>query len=102
MLQTQTRQSTGWTWLNIAVILSSTVIALYPPARHAAIVVIPFGLVLTPIYFIAMVRRERAAGRGNVALGELYQQVKAGRRLRQSPLELAAVVSFVLAVATMV
>jgi hypothetical protein len=100
MKEIENRQSVWWMWSNIAVIVFSAMLVLYPPVRHFGAFMIPFGL-LMPIHFVFLIRRERAAGRANLSIGELYAQAKAGRRLRPPPLEIAATIALLLAVATL-
>jgi hypothetical protein len=88
-------------WLNIAVILFSAALVLYPPVRRIGVFIVPFGLLLMPAYFVLLIRRERAAGHGSASVGELYSQAKAGHRLRPQALEIAAAVALLLAVAVL-
>jgi hypothetical protein len=90
-------QSRWWTGLNIVLILYAAVIVLFPPVRQVHAFTWPFLFGLGPVYVIVELRRLKADGTGNIPMGELYRQVKAGRRLRTSALETAASVAFVLA-----
>jgi hypothetical protein len=91
-------QPSWWIGLNIALILCSAVIVLFPPMSHVHAFTLPFLLLLCPAYLVAHIRRMKADGTGNMPIGELYRQVKAGRRLpRNTLLETAAMIAFVLA-----
>jgi len=96
MARTEAPRSATWTWLNIGVILFAAAIVLYPPFRHSWAFAIA-ALVLLPVYFIGLIRHLKANGTGNVPMGELHSQVKAGRRLPRDPLETAAAVAILLA-----
>lgn len=86
-----------WIGLNIAIILSSAVPVLYAPARHMGAFLLPFGGILGPAYFLVLLRRLRAEGTGNLSIGEIHAQAKAGRRLRVNHLETAAAVAMLMA-----
>jgi hypothetical protein len=91
------RGSALWNGLHFAVILGSAAIVLFPSARHFLPFLIPFGLVLVPLFFLANIRAVRQDGAGALPLGEIHEQVKRGRRLPKSGLTLAASVALALA-----
>jgi hypothetical protein len=90
------RSSGLWMWLNIAIILVSAAIILYPPVRHFWVFIIAFSFVLVPVYFFLLIRRMKREGTGNIPLSELHAQVKGGRRLPTSALEWAAAAALLL------
>lgn len=96
MTHSDTRTSGLWTFLHIAIILSSAAIVLYPPILHFGAFIIPCCLVLLPVYFVLLVRRMKADGTGSTSLTALHAQVKSGRRLTTSALEWAAAIALLL------
>jgi len=89
-----------WTALNVAVLLFFAVVVVHPGALHSIFMVL-LGLVLLPVYFFVLVRREAAAPRGNVPLKELYRRLKAGRGLPRGVLETAVVLAAAMAAVRM-
>ena len=96
MTVSETRQSV-WMWLDIALILFSAAIILYPPVLHFRAFVIPICLVLMPVCFFARLRRLKAEGTGDLPLPALHAQVGRGRRLPTSALDWAAAIALLLA-----
>jgi len=90
------RGSALWTWLNIAIILGSAAVILYPPVRHRMLFLTAYGAVLMPVVFFMRIRRAKAEGTGDIPFRELHAQVKRGRRLPVSALELAAAVALLI------
>ena len=82
--------------LNIAIILGSAAIILYPPVRHRMLFLMAYGAVLMPVVFFMLIRRAKAEGTGDIPFRELHAQVKRGRRLPVSALELAAAVALLI------
>lgn len=87
-------KSAAWMWLNIGMIVFAAAIVLFAPFRRPPVIAV-FGLALVPAYFVCFLWRQRL---GNVPLGQVYAQARAGKRLPWStPLEVATAAVVILA-----
>ena len=92
----QSRASSLWVWLNIALIACSALVVLTPLASNM-LFRIAFGLIVGPVYLLVLIRRMRASGHGDSSIGQLYARARSGHRLPTDVLELAAAVALALA-----
>lgn len=91
------RDSNLWTGVHVAVILACAVQVLYPLAHQVRLFMLVFNLVLLPLYFFLLIRSVKEDKTADATLGEIYAEVKRGRRLPRSNLAFAAGVALILA-----
>lgn len=97
MASNDIRSSNLWTGVHIVVILACAVQVLYPPARQFKPFTLAFGLVLLPLYFFLLVRGLKQDKTGDLSVGQIYTQVKGGRRLpKLDRLQWAASIALIL------
>jgi hypothetical protein len=89
------RSSNLWTGVHIAVILACAAQALYPPTHQLRLFTVVFDLALMPLYFFLLIRSVGEDKTADATLGEIYAQVKGGRRLPRAGLAFAATVALV-------